>query len=913
MSDNKTSILIPEQLPEFIRGSEDYSNFILFLKSYYEWMEQNRGVIYDSKNILKYSDVDTTLTDFLEYFRNEFMSFFPKDALVDERRLIKIAKELYRSKGIPNSFKFLFRVLYNSDVNIFNTKDYILKASDGKWISTRSLKLATSDKKWKQCSGYKIFGEESKAYATIQNVVEDNFNIKIILSNILRNFESGEFVRVVDVHGENFSIDGVNPRARIVGLLSGVKIIRGGSSYDIGDPVVFYGGLDPDVEEPIGANGFISSVTSASIKGTTALYAGHGYRPGSFTEINLKTSSGVGSGARNIVTKFTNEPYYVYYVPKDTIGPKANIALGNTTFSWGANPIGNSEYGFANLVNANANTRLVEAFTFPVLKTFGISETTITSPGTGYDGSTIASAVGFYATDQEQRATLPSMGVLPPIVIVNGGFNYNLGDKIEFVGGSGFGAYATVTGVSTSSGTITNIDYSDDPEGERIYPLGGMGYERALPTLVVSSNTGSGAVLSLNGLVGNDAQFKVDGSPYGQVLTVELTEEGLNYVTAPNISLRIQDMLIENISFLPKKGDIVYQGTFENSNFAANVESLTLLTANNDPLLSRYNLRVYNYGGLFSSNSSINIRRSGSNISANIRLANTTTGIYTNGRKIYGNGMAQAEAIFNNGITLGTGLYSNQDGHPSGYSILQDSVYNEYTYMLQVEEALAKYKEKVLKFLHPAGLNYATYNILKNSNGYNILVESDKATIRKLGSLINNNNYFAQLDANSSNTIIFTNLNGANIANVVNVQSNSYFTAYIQSGYSFHSKITGVTANTITLKDEWVATVPNVAIASVTANSSSIYINSLTNAWPIVTGNNVTYLSDFMRTFDSVSFANTEFREIVGVDQPIEYNSEIIGPERIIIEGSYANTQTGLLTYRQNTRTSNVWISSFNT
>jgi hypothetical protein len=90
MSDNKTSILIPEQLPEFIRGSEDYSNFILFLKSYYEWMEQNRGVIYDSKNILKYSDVDTTLTDFLEYFRNEFMSFFPKDALVDERRLIKM-------------------------------------------------------------------------------------------------------------------------------------------------------------------------------------------------------------------------------------------------------------------------------------------------------------------------------------------------------------------------------------------------------------------------------------------------------------------------------------------------------------------------------------------------------------------------------------------------------------------------------------------------------------------------------------------------------------------------------------------------------------------------------------------------------------------------------------------------------
>ena len=52
MTDNKTSLLIPYQLPEFIRDNPDYEKFVLFLQSYYEWMEQNNNVIDRSKNIL---------------------------------------------------------------------------------------------------------------------------------------------------------------------------------------------------------------------------------------------------------------------------------------------------------------------------------------------------------------------------------------------------------------------------------------------------------------------------------------------------------------------------------------------------------------------------------------------------------------------------------------------------------------------------------------------------------------------------------------------------------------------------------------------------------------------------------------------------------------------------------------------
>ena len=132
-SNQKTSLLVPYQLPEFIRDNPDYHKFVLFLQAYYEWMEQQNNVLDYSKNLLTYADIDETTSQFLKYFANEFLAYFPPDVLADQSKAIKIAKQLYQSKGTPSSYKFLFRVLYDTDVDFFYTKDVILRASAGKW------------------------------------------------------------------------------------------------------------------------------------------------------------------------------------------------------------------------------------------------------------------------------------------------------------------------------------------------------------------------------------------------------------------------------------------------------------------------------------------------------------------------------------------------------------------------------------------------------------------------------------------------------------------------------------------------------------------------------------------------------------------------------------------------------------
>ena len=43
----KTSLLIPSQLPDYIRDDKNYNSFVDFLTAYYEWLESN-----DPPNVL---------------------------------------------------------------------------------------------------------------------------------------------------------------------------------------------------------------------------------------------------------------------------------------------------------------------------------------------------------------------------------------------------------------------------------------------------------------------------------------------------------------------------------------------------------------------------------------------------------------------------------------------------------------------------------------------------------------------------------------------------------------------------------------------------------------------------------------------------------------------------------------------
>ena len=72
---NKISALVQDQFPEFV--TEEGPKLIAFTKAYYEWMEQSGNLADASKNILSYQDIDTTLDQYLQYFKTEILKNIP--------------------------------------------------------------------------------------------------------------------------------------------------------------------------------------------------------------------------------------------------------------------------------------------------------------------------------------------------------------------------------------------------------------------------------------------------------------------------------------------------------------------------------------------------------------------------------------------------------------------------------------------------------------------------------------------------------------------------------------------------------------------------------------------------------------------------------------------------------------------
>lgn len=142
--DQKTSILVNRQVPEFVR--EEFPLFITFLEAYYEFLENKQGtknndLLNQSKKLKSITDVDVSIEEFEEQFFNTYASLIPLTSTVDKSFLLKNILPLYKAKGSEKSFKLLFRFLFDQEIEVNYPRNNILRASDGKWKVPKSLKI----------------------------------------------------------------------------------------------------------------------------------------------------------------------------------------------------------------------------------------------------------------------------------------------------------------------------------------------------------------------------------------------------------------------------------------------------------------------------------------------------------------------------------------------------------------------------------------------------------------------------------------------------------------------------------------------------------------------------------------------------------------------------------------------------
>lgn len=324
----KLSILLQKYCPDFL--ADKYPGFISFLKAYYDWSYSTQGfnpwrVI---SHLIEWGDIDETLDQFIMYFKNEYLNGLNSDLAADIPTFIKHSKEFYASRGTPESFRFLLRLLSGNDGTIFYPNEYLMKSSDGEWrtdyyIFTNfdavvdSSFLSTMIKG--KTSGFTAYIESIETHYNY-NTQEQFFKIGIskrlgtitddivILNNgttsvELSLYDTVNALNIVD-GGNNYKVDDsitlsgdptfiAKVKSIKPGKLDSYAILDGGSGYLLGEeltiscndmadysamPKVFIDEIDPDT----------GAITSLDIR-----YPGYGlYEVPNFEGVTLSSGSG---------------------------------------------------------------------------------------------------------------------------------------------------------------------------------------------------------------------------------------------------------------------------------------------------------------------------------------------------------------------------------------------------------------------------------------------------------------------------------------------------------------------------------------------------------------------------------------------------------------------------------------------
>jgi hypothetical protein len=744
MTNFKTSNLILEQVPEFVR--DEYPKFISFLEAYYEFLEEKQGslnndLISKAKSIGSISDVDLSLDDFESHFYEKFAALLPKEAEVRKDILFKNLNRLYLAKGSIESYKFLFRLLFNEEVQIIEPKNEVLRASSSVWSIENSLRIDPNELYLVHTGNgnkttFLLPSSSFSVRTVLVNGVQTNdylinraykkiiFNTapanNAIIKIYFNDFDFSLFVnrKVIGKTSrasaiiERFAVSLISNR-NIEDLYVNSKTLVGNfenGEYCITDVVVDgtllnfeiltssalrainvveggsnYGNNDLVIISGGGAEqeavAIIDEVFAGTADTITVQKIGAGFAVGSIID-TLDPPLAVNGTVSTVNTTGANV-INTYTILSDTL--IANVA-GLT--------IDTADYGIPGKVISNTS-KIVELMNPRTITVGGINSCLVISSNTVLNAVPIVDTQGAIFQTGSVSHSITSFKSVGGYQILNKGENYRIGDEVIF------GPNPPLTGGVGAAARVSSVDVNGGIMKIAIEPT------RIIGTVNVAANSHI------------------------------ITGTGTNFST----DLAVGDKISVN-------GEIKFINAITSSTEANVNSTFTYTTTNSDIALGRYN--VYPIGGInYTQNNFPTLTiRSRNGVNANVIIDSCMgdgENITARGSKLpgaivririldggkgykyipfinltlSGDGKANAQAEIESSFTTFTGKWLTSDSIISSTErkIQGRDYYVDYSYVTSSRVEFRKYKQILKELLHPAGLvNYSRYQIEKTAN-----------------------------------------------------------------------------------------------------------------------------------------------------------------------------------------------------
>lgn len=97
------------------------------------------GINQSSKLVAFSRDIDNEVDVFVDFLKNEYIPTLPQKlyksqiSSVEVTKFVKFIRQFYNSTGVEDSIRFLYRILFNVEVNFYYPKVDVLRTSAGRW------------------------------------------------------------------------------------------------------------------------------------------------------------------------------------------------------------------------------------------------------------------------------------------------------------------------------------------------------------------------------------------------------------------------------------------------------------------------------------------------------------------------------------------------------------------------------------------------------------------------------------------------------------------------------------------------------------------------------------------------------------------------------------------------------------
>ena len=593
------------------------------------------------QQLLEYADIDKTITDFLDQFRDSYLTAIPNTLAsgVSKRNLVKNIRDLYRAKGTRRGHELFFRLIFGETPEIFYPKDNVLKISAGEWTTATVLRIVATQGDPTNLAGQTItqtvdvdLGAEAST-VVVESVLQFQEGATTVFELIL-NVPSidGTFISGATITG----IDNVNADLAIAGtiqsIITGANVTDGGSFYTTNDVVT--------TSSLVGEKAEISivDVSPGSVEEVAIDNPGTGYSIGQDLYFNNANTEGTGASAKITCVGGAIAPEVgdISAYGMDTFDHIVYEDATEATDAYSGNQIQLETQTFTDLGVAAEAGEVVN------IKTF--------SGGSGYE--IVPTVVATTATIRWSTLAETTSG------------QFKAGETITTSGGaSGTLAVLRTGNASIVGSTGTFAEYNT----------------------ITGSTSGAKAVLTSVTTHGTGATFVAWAQKdLGAVKGLEVTNFGTGYTSAPTLTVPLKVLLTRNINESTPQNLTLSTAFSVGDNITGQDSGATADVVSWDETRQILTLTMktnsFNVGEIIRrgsvSNYAILAKKSQATMTADIGTIGTTAGAFENDKgKV-------SESLMK----------------------IQDSFYyQDFSYVVRAGAAIADWRGSVKKAVHPAG------------------------------------------------------------------------------------------------------------------------------------------------------------------------------------------------------------------